>query len=730
MPPSPPVSAIERLADLRDESRALEKALPVPGRKALGQFYTGSRVGRLLAHLAIAEDTERILDPMAGTGDLLDAVWEASRHRGIRIRDLDAIEIHGESADLCERRLRLLANQDNLRHRVLRADAFVAATYDQLDRPSYDLVITNPPYVRYQSMNGRGKPIREGLAAIIARMPRRPSGNLWATLAAAYSGLADLSIPAWLLCALLVRPGGRLALVSPATWRSRAYADVVRYLMLRAFEIEFVIEDSQPGWFPDAVVGTHLIVARRRSEESARVPLESRTAWHSALWTKIPPEAASTGSQVGAAFRKGCPEAAFATWCRNGEPQPAINGLSSRRISLRDEWDSLRSRTGATAWLSAVESGDRKSVSPRLRGTSRPRPTNAPVPEAVRGVLPTEFRSDSLRPMDNIGIEVGQGLRTGCNRFFYVRLARQLDNGWSIVATDAAFGSRTLRVPNAALRPVLHRQAELHAWLHGSTATRLLDLRQWALPEDMSAVREALPAYRHLGQQPPCRMPDDLANYVRDAASASLTGSPRGRPVPALSAVRTNVRSAGTRAPPRFWYMLPAFKPRHKPHAFIPRVLDHAPRAYANTDPELLIDANFSGIWSHQREWSPDLLAAFLSSTWPRTLMEATGTRMGGGALKLEAAHLRRLPVPHLPRETLRHLDAVCRRSPSGQPRIDPIVLRTLLAPGASEAQVVRFSAALQTLERELRIARRGSRQSGRTRKPALQRARQGRAPC
>lgn len=100
--------------------------------------------------------------------------------------------------------------------------------------------------------------------------------------------------------------------------------------------------------------------------------------------------------------------------------------------------------------------------------------------------------------MDNIGISVGQGLRTGCNRFFYVQFLEQLDPGWSIVTTNSAFGSRTLRVPNAVLRTVLHRQAELDAWQLGTTTTRLLDLRLWALPEDMPAVEGALPIYRRL----------------------------------------------------------------------------------------------------------------------------------------------------------------------------------------------------------------------------------------
>src|SRR3546814_10331544 len=105
--------------------------------------------------------------------------------------------------------------------------------------------------------------------------------TLLQTLVDGYSGLADLSIPAWLLSALLTRPGGRLALVVPATWRSRDYADVVRYLLLRFFRLEFIVADTQPGWFSDALVRTHLVVARRLEWDEAATPLADWSSWRS-----------------------------------------------------------------------------------------------------------------------------------------------------------------------------------------------------------------------------------------------------------------------------------------------------------------------------------------------------------------------------------------------------------------------------------------------------------------
>ena len=62
-----------------------------------------------------------------------------------------------------------------------------------------------------------------------------------------------------------------------------------------------------------------------------------------------------------------------------------------------------------------------------------------------------------------------------------------------------------------------------------------------------------------------------------------------------------------------------------------------------------MVDANFSTLWPDTA--APTALAtagiiALLSSTWAQALLEATATVMGGGALKVEATHIRRLALP------------------------------------------------------------------------------------
>ncbi len=678
-------------------------------RKSLGQFFTGTKVSRLLAHLAIDEGTRKVLDPMAGTGDLIDAVVHAASHHGSPLDELSAIEVDPESASLCQRRLALIAARYPIRHHVVCADAF---NVDALPDSAYDLVIANPPYVRRQSMNGRGESVRRGLARIVAHRLRGSSREVWVALTRSYSGLADLSVPAWLLCALMVRPGGRLALIVPATWRSRDYAHVVRYLLLRAFELEIVVEDSGPCWFPDALVGTHLIVARRLHDDAINIPLITRTTWSSACWVTITPNAASSESIIGGAFRHPCPEAAFAKWCR--DPDAALSdGLARRAFLPQREWASLSTRAQNERWLGVLEPASGPSGTLPLLGMSLPKMGSsgpAPIPEAVGDLLPSALLPGVLRSIEDLGIRVGQGLRTGCNRFFYVEMVEPLAGDWCTVITSKVFGRRTLRVPSLALRPVLHRQSEIESRWPVTRRTRVLDLRQWALPEDMSAVAAARVAYARAGQPVPRTMPDDLAQYVRDAARKPLPGAALSKPVPEFAAVRTNVRRARSNTPPRFWYMLPDFMPRHSPRAFIPRIVQHTPRTHANNDPQLLVDANFSTFWSDNPRWTPRVMESFLNSAWCRCCMEASGARLGGGALKLEASHLRHISAPFLSDQSLAGLEEPtdC-RTEQDRTRIDRFVLRALLAERVPNSRVDAFAAALNTRARELSAARQRS---------------------
>ena len=670
---------------IRAAARSYEQTLLPDRRKRLGQYFTGIPLGRVLAHLALGPNTRTVLDPMAGHGDLLDATWEVATERGILIQRLDGIEIDEATAQTCRDRLDQIAGTGPVPARqIINADAFDPASIRALPLQTYDVVITNPPYVRYQSHKGKGgesTTIRDGLKAVIAGHFSGEEARTWGALADGYSGLADLSVPAWILAAMMVQPGGRLALVVPATWRSRDYADVIRYLMLRCFALEWIVEDRQPGWFSDALVRTHLIIARRLSVLETAKTIEARHGLSEPLWIQVSPEAASSGSLVGLACPGERPEEAFAAWLQSRCPSPRP-GITVQPFDPVDEYRSLERRVRRRRWFRTM-AGETGHL-PLFSGV---RSGGAPiVPKVLADILPSSRLPSTLLSLEDAGVVVGQGLRTGCNSFFYVTACESVGLEQTLIEVSALFNARRFVVPNSTLRPVLRGQRE-RGLLEACRLPRgrVLDLRKWVLPEDKKTVLAARQAYTAKGEAPPQLMPKELAAYVRLAAVTSMEHAGKGKPIPELSAVRTNSRaSRDTRATPRFWYMLPEFAPRHLPAVFVPRINHNLPWVESNLDPPVLIDANFSTLWTPSGNWTRYALKALLNSIWCRVAMEALGTPMGGGALKLEATHLRRLPVPALSDSKKDELDSIGKQlakdGSCASARVDAIVLGAIVA--------------------------------------------------
>jgi len=437
-------------------------------------------------------------------------------------------------------------------------------------------------------------------------------------------------------------------MVAPATWRSRDYADVLQYMLVRFFAVETVVADRQPGWFSEALVRTQLVVATRLPTPEASVPLRARQPQSTlAPWAEVDPSAGAQDSLVGAAFPGEDPEEAFASWLLRGPESPGEHqGIVVDTRSAEGEAREVLARCRTAPWLKRLEPAAGESL---LFGDV---PTSGieMVPRRLRDLMGQDRLN--LVELSDLGIRVGQGLRTGCNGFFYVDLIGQVGKEQARVRLSPMLGGWHAVVPLAALAPVLRRQSDLGALGRGELPSgRVLDLRAFVLPEDHTYVDDASSLYKKTGLTPPSVMPEELDELVRRAAQTRHGRSRDSKRIPELSAVRTNVRpaKAGPRPQlPRFWYMLPDFARRHLPDAFVARINQHTPWVVANLEPPLLIDANFSTLWSDAGRLPSPAIVGLLNSSWARACMETIGTPMGGGALKLEATHLQRLPLPSL----------------------------------------------------------------------------------
>lgn len=629
------MSPAERLASTEGFSGESER------RKRLGQYFTGTGLGRVLAALAGAGKAVTVLDPMSGNGDLLASCVEL----GADHSSMGAMEIDPIALEACGQRLPDAA-------RVL-GSAFDPKVLGKLPRLQWDLVIANPPYVRYQSISkGSGKDfplpgtveIRNGLLSEIDMLTAldETDKELFQKLVMGYSGLADLAVPSWILCAGLVAPGGRLALVVPESWLSRDYASVVHYMLLRWFEIEFVVEDEHAAWFSDAQVKTTLLVAKRVPRRKGAFDFPEGKSFVRIAVSGKASGPAGPCSRLRQGKRE--PEKSFAREARkwltsgNGHEDDMVRAY---HVPVARVATNLRGACSKQKWFALMgeSSDDAGPVIPHELEEWLARSPSAPLPVSL----------------SSLGVSAGQGLRTGANPFFYAEKAQD-----GMLAFEKLFpGVRCPDLTEIAL-PVVRKQGDLPSGFvvePGNTPGRVLDLRGHALPEDIaSGGEDAAAAYDE--------MPALFAGLVRTAGLFPFGDEGEEKRIWELSAVAPNIRKGRPeeRTPPRFWYMLPDFARRHRPDILMARINTGSPKAYLNKDAACVIDANFATLWTGDGGLDKHVLLALLNSAWTAAALEHSAAVMGGGALKVEAAHLRRLPVPQMDAEAIARLSDLGKR--------------------------------------------------------------------
>ena len=566
----------------------------------------------------------------------------ACQRSGADTATMAAIDIDPLALDQCVQHLRHCP--------AVLGSAFDVSTLRQLSSRSWGLVITNPPYVRYQSQKQATQEglivpsaaeVRQGLMAALDEMPALDAEDraLFRRMVSGYSGLADLAVPAWFLCAALVRQGGTLAMVVPESWLSRDYALIVRYLLSRWFKIVFLVEDADAVWFSDASVKTTLLIAQRierrvsafdwgRDEGFLRMRLSGSAAGEAGLTENL-----FTGRSVS----DSCFAAQAHSWLRE-IADVRTPSVEAQWLSLADSAQNLLRACSDQKWLGLLENASAATVLPERAGFT--------LPHELALWLGSRSVHADLTTLEGLGARVGQGLRTGANDFFYADALHETESE-TFLAPSRRLGLDRVAVPSGCLLPVLRRQSELPSG-YGVNAEalfgRVLSLQKWALPEDLDGISSKLLDGAYTGYKP---MPEGLATLVRAGGSAEFGEPGERKRVWELSAVMPNVRHRDGIT--RFWYMLPDFAPRHRPDLLMARVNHGSPKAFLNESRAALVDANFSTVWCESGVLI-DVYAclAVMNSTWFQAALELVASVMGWGALKVEASHLRQVPVPRM----------------------------------------------------------------------------------
>ncbi|MBT2144896.1 MULTISPECIES: N-6 DNA methylase [unclassified Rhodanobacter] len=212
--------------------------------KLRGGYYTPQPIAHYLAEWAIRSKADTVLEPSCGDGNIL--IEAAKRLRSLRsTTTLTGVELFDEEAKKARARLKDVTG--NVKTKVLHSSFFDHAEKAFADGTRYDVIIGNPPFVRYQDFPEEQRQQAFGLMRRIGLNPSRLS-NAW--------------LPFLAISAALLTEHGRLALVIPAELFQVGYAAEVRQYLAEYFpQINIVAFERLV--FPDIQQEIVLILADR-----------------------------------------------------------------------------------------------------------------------------------------------------------------------------------------------------------------------------------------------------------------------------------------------------------------------------------------------------------------------------------------------------------------------------------------------------------------------------------
>jgi adenine-specific DNA methylase len=194
---------------------------PASLQKLRGGYYTPSPIAEFLCSWAIQDSNAEVLEPSCGDGEFLRAAAERLLSLGAAPLEVGAriigVEVARDEAHKASARLKGLGIEEPSVHN----DDFFAYSKNNLMARLFDAVVGNPPFIRYQHFL---EDHRRNAFELMSRVGMRPNRltNAWTPFVVAST--------------VLLREGGRLAMVIPAELLQVGYAAELRNFLNRTFK--------------------------------------------------------------------------------------------------------------------------------------------------------------------------------------------------------------------------------------------------------------------------------------------------------------------------------------------------------------------------------------------------------------------------------------------------------------------------------------------------------------
>ncbi len=196
--------------------------------KLRGAYYTPFQMANAMVNLCFSENIHTVLEPSCGEGVFLDSLKQTGLIE--KITSVDAVEIETDEANKVQSNYVTYKNVH-----VLNEDFFDFYSRMTCIQKKYDLIIGNPPYIRYQYLTEKQR-------------------ELQAQILTTHGMKANKLINAWVAflvaCVQLLNENARIAFVIPAEILQVAYAEDLR-LFLSEYLAKITLITFEQLVFPD-----------------------------------------------------------------------------------------------------------------------------------------------------------------------------------------------------------------------------------------------------------------------------------------------------------------------------------------------------------------------------------------------------------------------------------------------------------------------------------------------
>ncbi len=211
--------------------------IPLSHRKEYGQFFTPSSVAHLMAEWVMKDDPQSILDPAFGLGIFYDEIKKNESHKNIQFtgyeideRILSYLELDGSAKN----------------NKIIKGD------YLEADIVSFDGIICNPPYMRFQKFLKR----HDVLPKIEKQIGKKLIG---------YSNIASV----FLVKALKeLSYNGNLAFIMPFEFFNTGYGKEIKKSLLENNLLkQIIIFLNEKDIFPDVTTTVCILLCKNDGKE-------------------------------------------------------------------------------------------------------------------------------------------------------------------------------------------------------------------------------------------------------------------------------------------------------------------------------------------------------------------------------------------------------------------------------------------------------------------------------